>query len=115
MKKYNHLTQEQRYQIEALLETGISKTEIAKIIGVDPSTIYRELKRNVAKRGRTAGKYLARIAQRRTEDRHKTKAKSIRLTENLKNRIAGLLQHEKWSPELISHRLNKEGGFCERI
>lgn len=112
MKKYNHLTQEQRYQIEALLKTNSSKSKIASIIGVHPSTIYRELKRNTAKRGRTAGKYKADNAQRRTTLRHKKKFKQIRLTEELKEEIAHLLRDKKWSPELISHRLAKEDRLC---
>jgi len=116
--KYKQLTQEQRYQIDALLETNISKTDIALIIGVHHSTIYRELKRNTAKRGRTAGKYVARIAQNRTDKRHKSKPKRILLSDELKERIAKLLRVDKWSPELISYRLKKEGEFCvspERI
>ena len=51
MKHYNHLTQIQRYQISALIKTGISKTEIANILGVNKSTIYRELSRNTGTRG----------------------------------------------------------------
>ncbi|TXE20641.1 helix-turn-helix domain-containing protein [Psychroflexus gondwanensis] len=39
----------ERYQIQALLETEISKSEIAKILGIVPCTIYRELGRNIAK------------------------------------------------------------------
>ena len=45
-KKYHQLNQEQRYQIEALIKAGTSKTVIANIIGVDKSTVYREVKRN---------------------------------------------------------------------
>lgn len=109
MKKYKQLNLQQRYQIEALLETEISKSKIAEIIGVDPSTIYRELGRNVAKRGKTAGKFVADNAQRRTETRHKNKPKQVLLTEPVKERIAGLLRYQKWSPELISKRLRLEG------
>jgi len=112
MKKYNQLTLHQRYQIEALLETEISKSEIAEIIGVVPCTIYRELNRNIAKRGRTSGKYLATNAQGRADVRHKKKPKQISLTEPIKERIAGLLRFEKWSPELISKRLELEGEKC---
>jgi len=112
MKNYKQLTIHQRYQIEALIETEISKSEIAKIIGVDPSTVYRELARNVAKRGRTADKYVATNAHRRAKNRHKSKPKKVLLTEDLKERIARLLQHEKWSPELISKRLAIEGEVC---
>lgn len=112
MKKYKQLTIHQRYQIEALLETEISKSEIAKIIGVNPCTVYRELSRNIAKRGRTAGSYIATNAQRRADNRHNTKLKRLQLTEQLKERIAGLLRYEKWSPELISKRLAVEGETC---
>lgn len=112
MKKYKQLTIHQRYQIEALMETESSKSEIAKIIGVDPSTLYRELSRNTAKRGRTAGSYVATNAQRRADKRHKDKPKLLLLTEQLKARIAGLLCYEKWSPELISERLSIEGEAC---
>jgi len=118
MKKYKQLNLSQRYQIEALLETEISKSDIASILGVHPSTIYREAKRNTAKRGRTAGSYVAVNAQRRTDSRHKEKPKQILLTQQMKERIAGLLRIEKWSPELISKRLAIEGEPCvshERI
>jgi len=43
---YRQLTQAQRYQIFAYLETGISQRQIAKAIGVHSSTISREIKRN---------------------------------------------------------------------
>lgn len=112
MKKYKQLSQEQRYQIEALLEINTSKTKIAEIIGVHHSTIYRELKRNTAKRGRTAKKYLAKNAQRRTSLRHKSKPKQVLFTEALKERIADLLRIQKWSPELISKRLALESEWC---
>jgi len=42
---YRQLTQTQRYQIFAYLETGISQRQIAKAIGVHSSTISREIKR----------------------------------------------------------------------
>ena len=43
---YNQLTSEQRSQITALLTTKINNKEIANILGVHISTIYREIKRN---------------------------------------------------------------------
>ena len=45
------LTSEQRYQIKALLQANQRPTKIAEIIGVDRSTIYREIKRNTGLRG----------------------------------------------------------------
>ncbi|MBU2947834.1 helix-turn-helix domain-containing protein [Zobellia uliginosa] len=71
MNKYKQLTPDQRYQIQALLKAEIGKTKIAGIIGVHPATIYRELSRNTATRGRTAGNYVEKNAQRRSVSRHK--------------------------------------------
>src|SRR5207344_2802851 len=48
---YLHLTCEQRCQIYALLQSGHSQAHIARQIGVDPSTISRELVRNSGARG----------------------------------------------------------------
>ena len=48
---YKQLTSEQRYVISALLNRNISKKEIAKEIGCNVSTIYREINRNRCKRG----------------------------------------------------------------
>ena len=39
-----HLTLEQREQIQIELENGLSKREIAKSIGKDPSTVGKEIK-----------------------------------------------------------------------
>src|SRR5271154_6158484 len=47
---YLHLTCEQRCQIYALLQSGHSQAHIARKIGVDPSTISRELVRNTRPR-----------------------------------------------------------------
>ncbi|MBN0245388.1 helix-turn-helix domain-containing protein, partial [Pseudomonas aeruginosa] len=43
---YRQLTQGQRYQIEAGLSAGKSQASIAKQVGVHPSTISREVRRN---------------------------------------------------------------------
>jgi IS30 family transposase len=48
MKKYNQLTREKRYQMDVLRASNpsILQKEIAKILGVHPATISRELRRN---------------------------------------------------------------------
>ncbi|MBP9083819.1 MAG: helix-turn-helix domain-containing protein [Bacteroidia bacterium] len=38
-KNYTHLNSEQRYQIEALLKSGIAQKDIAKIVNKSTSTI----------------------------------------------------------------------------
>lgn len=46
MSNYNQLTFEQRCSIYSYLKANYSKSRIAKLIGVDKSTISREIKRN---------------------------------------------------------------------
>ncbi|MCP4553504.1 MAG: helix-turn-helix domain-containing protein, partial [Bacteroidetes bacterium] len=58
-KHYYHLTQWQRYKIEALIKAGHKAPFISVQLKVSPSTIYRELKRNKTK----TGKYNAAFAQ----------------------------------------------------
>ncbi len=108
-KNYTHLSIDQRYQIEALLKTGITRKEIAHIVDVHPSTITRELKRNVGLRGRGAGVYRTVNAQRRTDHRHKEKPKRVKFTKPMKDWIVDRLKEDKWSPELISHQGKKTG------
>ena len=80
-----HTTQfEKKYPIEALLKTGLRQNLIAKKIGVYPSTIGRELKRNIALRGRTAGDYVASNAQCKTDVRHQQKPKHVLFTAEMK-------------------------------
>ena len=43
---YTQLTQEERYQIYALKKAGHNQAEIAEIVGRDPGTFSRELRRN---------------------------------------------------------------------
>ena len=91
-KKYKQLSQEQRYQIGALLEAGKNKSEIANIIGVHKCTIGRELKRNIGKRGQHSGTYVPRLAQRKTVGRHKVKNKFVKLTDGLKEQAGWLVK-----------------------
>ena len=44
-KKNKHLTEKERYKIEALKKIGLSNVEIAKQIGKSDRTIRREIKR----------------------------------------------------------------------
>lgn len=109
MQKFKQLNLPQRYQIEILLKSGSSQTQVANLIGVHRSTISRELNRNTALRGRTAGEYKAENADRRTFIRHRFKRKLIKLTNQLKDEFSELLRCDKWSPELISEARKREG------
>ena len=109
-KNYTHLSSEQRYQIEALLESGTTQKEIARILNKSPSTICRELRRNIPLRGRGALEYRAINAQRKTTLRHKTKPKQIRFTSEMKAVSRTLIKELKYSPELVHVNGKKEFG-----
>jgi IS30 family transposase len=51
MTKYKQLGQEQRYVIGRLLKAGSTQEEVSTAVGCHKSTISRELKRNIPKRG----------------------------------------------------------------
>lgn len=101
-KDYNHLCCEQRYQIEVLLKSGNTQKQIAELLGVHRSTISREIKRNTPKAGKGANDYRASNAQRRVYLRHKLKPKAHKFIEPMKQFCRSRLEHEKYSPQLIS-------------
>ena len=61
---YKHLNQQQRYTISVMKQKGLDNNFIADAIGVDRSTVYRELKRNSGKRG-----YSHTLAQEMADER----------------------------------------------
>ncbi|KAF7275169.1 hypothetical protein GWI33_012118 [Rhynchophorus ferrugineus] len=101
MKQYQHLTQEQRYQISALKKTNLSNSEIARRIGCDKSTISREVKRNKGQRG-----YRPKQANQMAQARRSNNTN--RITEFGWNYISYLLE-QKYSPEQIQGRLKLLG------
>jgi transposase, IS30 family len=107
-KKYNQLTLEQRYMIEAYIKAGKSQIEIALLIGVHKSTVSRELSRNIPKRGQGAKLYIGTKAQIRTDIRHAVKPKYVKFTDDLKADMLYLMAEKKYSPELISAQWKKD-------
>ena len=101
----------QRYQIQFLWDAGMTQKFIANQQEVHPSTICRELNRNIAKRGRTSGYYIAVNAQRKTDLRHQEKPKQVLFTSNMKQVIIRRLTLDKWSPEIIS-KIGHRTGEC---
>jgi IS30 family transposase len=57
----------QKYQIKASIKAGMKQKMITANIGLDPSTLSRELSGNIAKRRRTAVDYVASNAQWKTD------------------------------------------------
>ena len=91
-----------------------SQKEIAAAIGKDKSVVSRELKRNCDKRD---GSYRADLAQRKYEQRLRSKPKHSRFTDEVRDRVEAYLK-EDYSPEQIAGRCRLEGVGCvshERI
>jgi IS30 family transposase len=107
-KKYCQLTLAQRYEIASYLKVGKNQTEIAALIGVHRSTISREFKRNIPKRGKGAKKYVALNAQKKTENRHIEKLKHITFTDALKQQAKEWMVDKKYSPEFIAAQWVKD-------
>ncbi len=99
--KFSHLSQEQRYQIEALNNAGHTQTYISKSLGVNRSTISRELKRNSVYSSKSGDKYKAKQAQVFCEKRAHCPPLSKSVDPHITRRIRWLLK-AKWSPEQIA-------------
>lgn len=106
MKKFKHLGQHERDRIEALLVSGQKQATIAKILGVNKSTISREIR---LKRKRS-GEYKATRAQQKAYvKRRESKYQGMKVESDCKLKryvIAGL--KAKRSPDEIAGRMKKE-------
>jgi len=98
---YTQLTQGQRYQIKALLDIGCKQVRIAQQLGVDKSTISRELCRNRGRRG-----YRPKQAHEKAVERRKKKVQP-NISPEVWQLVDAKLQLD-WSPEQISGWLKKE-------
>lgn len=99
---YTHLTLEERYQIFALKRAGHSQAAIAGIIERSPSTVSRELRRNLGQRG-----YRAAQAHRMACRRALTARRRHRITARQWRGVAALIRQD-WSPAQIADRAQFE-------
>ena len=79
---YKHLTREQRYTIEALLQTPMSLREIGEVIGVSTGTVSREIHRNCDMRG--YHRYRWQLAKKKYERRMKVRRHYLKFTDEMK-------------------------------
>ena len=99
MRKYRQLTEDDRIEIYAMKQAAKQQKQIAKALGVHPSTIFRELTRNAGRRG-----YRPKQAQQKALHRRYTSRKAVKMTPEtiscIEHKIC--MQH---SPEQISERM----------
>ncbi len=98
---YTQLTQEERYQIHALMKAGLDQSEIAMILSRNKATISREIRRNTGLRG-----YRPKQAQRLAMGRRQAKTQP-RINNATWSHVEKLLKQD-WSPEQISLWLKEQ-------
>lgn len=110
--KYKHLTEQDRIFLRIMLEKHYSKSKIARILKVDPSTIYREVKRNSLTHWHSGHKfYWSHSAQEKYLKRRKRGLK-LEKDSNLQDFVHSKLK-SGWSPYQIEGRLKLENdGKC---
>jgi IS30 family transposase len=104
-KGYHHLTRDQRCQLYALKGSGESIGEIAVKLGVDRSTLYRELARN---RG-LKGYRFQQADEMACERKNSVAGNGRKMTDEMISVIEGKLKLQ-WSPEQVSGWLRKNRG-----
>ena len=102
---YKQLTPEQRYTISVLLQKKCSKKSIAEAIGVHPSTITRELRRNSSQRG----VYKWDWAQKHADKRSRRQPGNRAISKAVWGEVRRHLVNDQWSPEQISGYLARDG------
>jgi IS30 family transposase len=100
---YHHLTQEERYQIYAFRKAAFSIRAIADQLGRAPSTVSRELRRNINRRG-----YRPKMAHSLACHRARYARCRLRIKPYQWRGISRLLK-QQWSPQQIARRAQREG------
>lgn len=95
---HNHLSPNERYQIQAWLEQDLNKCQIARRLGRHRSTIYREL-------ARCDGPYDARRAQHHRRDcALRCAANAPRYAPTVWKQVCKAMTKSCWSPQQITGR-----------
>lgn len=96
---YQHLSQEERYQIYILMKDGKTQSQIATLLNRHKSTISRELARNTGNRG-----YRPRQACLLAEERSLGSRNAAQINSKDWDTAVTCL-HKKWSPEQIADQV----------
>ena len=95
---YNQLTENERYQIDAMNKAGHSQKETAELLGRSASTISRELRRNRVLRG-----YRPAEAQRLSQARRREAHKARKITAEVRGWIATLIRQELSPRQVVDY------------
>jgi IS30 family transposase len=103
---YSQLSKEERYFLSSLLARGASIPSIAKELGRSPSTLYRELKRNL----RPTGYYAAFVAHSYATARRRRSRRGSHFPKQCWDMILKLI-NQQWSPEQIACHLRRTTAY----
>ena len=106
--KYVHLSFEERFLIQKLLNWKVAVREIARFLERSPNTVSREIKKNSVR-----GEYQADKANHKAYvKRWRSKRECMKVAmNNFLHRFVDKRLRERWSPEQISGYLKKELGI----
>lgn len=109
MSKYRRIKRDDRVKIESYVNAGYTQSEIARIIGVDRSTICRELRRGAYEKINsdytTQISYSCDMAQMLCDYNNTAKGKELKIADDhaLASFIEHKIMHDKYSPDAVIH------------
>ena len=119
MRTYHHLTMSDRLQIEAWLKSKTSKAEIANLLGVHVSTIYRELERGQYEHLNTDYtteiRYSPDIAEEKYQENLRAKGAPLKIGNDheFARYIEKKIAEDKYSPGAVLSEIEHEGRIFE--
>ena len=115
MRTFKHLTKADRIKLETLLNAGHSKKEIANILHVHISTIYREIKRGEFEALNTTlekeKRYSCDMAEKKYRENLKAKGPELKIGKDLElaSYIENKIVRDGYSPEAVIGEIKETG------
>lgn len=103
-----HLTPEEREELSHLLREGHSKAEIARRMGRDRGTIFRELKRNKTNQPYGNRSYYCAVKAQQLADKRRHACRTKKMQRPEIRRYVERHLKELWSPDQVAGRMRHE-------
>lgn len=114
MRRFRHLSFDDRLKMEVLIKAGHSKGEIAAIMGIHKSTVYREIDRgqyeHLTHTYEIETRYSADVSERKYRENLKEKGPGLKIGNDLKlaDYIERKIIKEDYSPEAVVGEIKRE-------
>jgi len=115
VKEYTHLSERERYKMEALLDSKKSVGEVAVLLNRDRSTIHREIRRGTISRIQSdwteKKRYRANVAQSDYTKRCPNRERSLKIGKDrqLEEYIRTKITQDRFSPDAIIGEIKAKG------